>query len=1002
MMGMGEQSTRGRGRMHMLAGFLGSVGAICGSCTVADTLPVSPGALAPEVFTVQSTDGCTRFALRVDDGIARVEELTNTTGCSSDGLQLLADSQPIFDAGTGVLRVPVRLRNNGSSSIVAPVRVRFVADSAQFVNAQGQVIAGTPNIVAINYDSAHANGRNGIWRFDTLLAPSGQPQVLPANATTARKWLEFSGTSWSQRIRIKLPMGAKLQTHVVPAVPPDTVPAGLYSPVNIVDDSLFTGGPILKDVLTVVFIPAALQQGRQALIDSIGGVVIGGGRTSSTTGYYYIRIVPPPTLTQLHAFVARLRASPIVDEAAVVLAVDVPSDYLLPLDGAGWTSWQLNPSYSGSGNREALGRLRAPLAWGCSIGDAAAAVAVVDTDLRSSQDLAFNSSLSSGVGSVNTSIEHGTRVASILAARGNNGAGMVGVMWKSDLRGYERSSNGSLGLIPLAQSLERAIRDGARVVNLSSSFAQAWTSIPSSGRVTWHGGSRLDSSYVRAIDSVYQGVMRRVVAAGYDPVLAFPAGNFTSIPAQDAYWSGNGTLKSLYPGNVLVVGSGSLTASTLANSSGRGARVTIAALGESVYSATQSAPEGSPASGTSFAAPQVAGISGLLLGFNPQLTATEIVQLIEQGAVLAGRTSSGIPLANAYESLKLAASRKGAPLCGNRVWSGNGYLIAERSQNGATFTDDTLAAVGTNAHTWVNVFHGGRRIQNYRTVTPGWREFLWTAPGTWTPQNATTSTDTIQGGTFTSSYAWDHDEKRQFYVTGAGTPSAPQFALVRADQGSAPVTVATVPGFRVGIDSSTAGACYAFSSSMSCVATYYPIVSSRVITTIAPEGDRGFVAIQRLVTSAQAGAPGACRASSVNPAFCAPYTTTTDLVGSTSVYEVDLQSGATSQRWSTSDQVFLMGVSERNDELVASEGVHRPQFTYSYDSSSGNWQATASGTAAYTCAVTYRSILRPATTGAIRRAISVEPLTGCDAAPGGMGGGTIAPRVAGVPAPRSR
>ncbi|ODT03739.1 MAG: hypothetical protein ABS52_08255 [Gemmatimonadetes bacterium SCN 70-22] len=127
--------------------------------------------------------------------------------------------------------------------------------------------------------------------------------------------------------RITLSTTALSSSDLVQAIPPDSVPVGLYSSVNIVDDTAFTGGPILKDVLTIEFAPAATVAARRALIDSIGGTVIGGDRTSATTGFYYFRIVPRPTLQRLHSIVARLRGSPLVDESGVVPAVDVPGEY---------------------------------------------------------------------------------------------------------------------------------------------------------------------------------------------------------------------------------------------------------------------------------------------------------------------------------------------------------------------------------------------------------------------------------------------------------------------------------------------------------------------------------------------------------------------------------------------------------------------------------------------------------------------------------------------------
>lgn len=170
----------------MLLG-LGVVTALwCVGCQLADGAPTRPLQPPREALVNQQlSDGCTRFALRVVNGVAQVEALYNTNGCQSDQLQLQADSAPTYDAATGTVRVPIVIKNLGTVAVVAPTRLRFNADSSQFLNAQGQVMAGMPNILAVNYDTANANGRSGQWRYDTLLAASGQAQVLPRGDVAA-------------------------------------------------------------------------------------------------------------------------------------------------------------------------------------------------------------------------------------------------------------------------------------------------------------------------------------------------------------------------------------------------------------------------------------------------------------------------------------------------------------------------------------------------------------------------------------------------------------------------------------------------------------------------------------------------------------------------------------------------------------------------------------------------------------------------------------------------
>ncbi|MBK6489533.1 MAG: hypothetical protein IPF98_22355 [Gemmatimonadetes bacterium] len=267
-----------RGRRGMLLGLWGTTALWCLGCQLADGAPTRVLVPPPEpLVNQQLTDGCTRFALKVVNGVAQVEALYNTNGCQTDQLQLLADSAPTFDVAAGTLRVPIVLKNVGSVAVMAPARIRFNADSSQFLNAQGQVMPGTPNILATNYDTASANGRSGQWRYDTLLAPSGQGQVLAPGATSRRRWLEFAGSDWSQIVRIKVPTMAT-QVAAIPSRAGQLVQR--YSARS-------QGSPIVSaaeipgwrsSMLMIRFDPSAnVNELQQVLADSVG-IVVGGRR----------------------------------------------------------------------------------------------------------------------------------------------------------------------------------------------------------------------------------------------------------------------------------------------------------------------------------------------------------------------------------------------------------------------------------------------------------------------------------------------------------------------------------------------------------------------------------------------------------------------------------------------------------------------------------------------------------------------------------------------------
>jgi subtilisin family serine protease len=214
---------------------------------------------------------------------------------------------------------------------------------------------------------------------------------------------------------------------------------------------------------------------------------------------------------------------------------------------------------------------------------------------------------------------------------------MVGVVWQSDLRFYEYGpADSATTVATILGQIRRAVRDGARVVNFSSAISASW------GIRT--PNSRADSQVVQAVRRMTAGMLTRLKTDGYDPVLVVPAGDFFGPIERDAYWAGYAAAKLNHPGNVLVVGSASRLRGALTPTSGRGSLVSVAAVGESVYALDSASVEGRPRSGVSFATPQASGVIGLLIAFDPRLTASELIQLIEEWSRNAWRGGWGHPV----------------------------------------------------------------------------------------------------------------------------------------------------------------------------------------------------------------------------------------------------------------------------------------------------------------------------------------------------------------------
>jgi subtilisin family serine protease len=220
---------------------------------------------------------------------------------------------------------------------------------------------------------------------------------------------------------------------------------------------------------------------------------------------------------------------------------------------------------------------------------------------------------------------HGTHVSGIIAAAGNNAYGVVGVDWNAQIMPLKfLDSNGNGSTDQAVAGIYFAVSHGARVINAS------WGGVDNSPAL-------LDAiSYANSHNVVF------VTAAGNDGT---NNDNFASYPASYRL-----------PNELSVAAVDS--SGNLPSFSNYGAKtVDIAAPGVDILSdapANVSANRLESLSGTSMSTAYVSGVAALLAGYEPGLTAAQIVQRIDATAKpissLAGKTISGGML-DAYGAL---------------------------------------------------------------------------------------------------------------------------------------------------------------------------------------------------------------------------------------------------------------------------------------------------------------------------------------------------------------
>ncbi len=214
-------------------------------------------------------------------------------------------------------------------------------------------------------------------------------------------------------------------------------------------------------------------------------------------------------------------------------------------------------------------------------------------------------------GFVDGGVNHGTHVAGIIAAEGNNGVGVSGVLWDAQIMAVQVLDDEGAGFdSDIAEGIRYAADNGADIINLS---------------LGGYGSTTVLESAVTYANS--KGTL--VVAA---------AGNDGRDIRSDAFFP------ACYA-NVIGVASIGQSGAASSFSNFGSTCVDVSAPGELILS-TFYEDATNPAfveqygleSGTSMATPSVSGVAGLLVSVHPAATRTQLQELV----IAATRTHSGL------------------------------------------------------------------------------------------------------------------------------------------------------------------------------------------------------------------------------------------------------------------------------------------------------------------------------------------------------------------------
>lgn len=292
-----------------------------------------------------------------------------------------------------------------------------------------------------------------------------------------------------------------------------------------------------------------------------------------------------------------------------------------------------DPEYHRQWHHETI---ESPEAWAVTEGGSGIIVAVLDTGLNTGL-AEFEGRVQNGYDFVNKRSfvgddhGHGTSVAGVIAANANNDLLVAGIDWACRVMPVKVLDSNNSGLYSWwADGIYFAVANGARVINLSAGGFSSSTTL---GNAIRH--------------AVSNGVI------------------FISITHND----GTGTIR--FPGRmpeVITVGATERD-DRRASFSNWGPEIDLVAPGRDIYTVSRT---GSLTWwwGTSFAAPQVAGVAALLLGLRPELTQEDVRLLLRAAAedgVGDGQDEPGFDpyygagRLNAADTIALATTRLESP-----------------------------------------------------------------------------------------------------------------------------------------------------------------------------------------------------------------------------------------------------------------------------------------------------------------------------------------------------
>ena len=592
---------------------------------------------------------------------------------------------------------------NGSSKVTS---VSFTAqEDIQDVNFKiSHKLSEYISVEPTNFTNVHAN------KPSTLVLNISIPAETPEGIIHGTLYM------WSIKSGVANPL--EIELHV--ATPnADTIPETIIAPSadRVIQDTE-TKTFYVKDELLIVFNTDIMLDEVKTIVSSIGGVFLGGIQEANA---YKVQIPKIDNRSLLEEITLSLEALPQIiaatpswlDSARITLP-DEGSDP----EWGGTSEWDES---SPSGSNWAYEFIQLPSAWDITTGNSDAKIKIAVFDLNfdvGHEDLIDNRfyfEISEEL-LIPSGKEHGTAVAGIIAAKGNNSKGISGAMWDADLMLYPNiislidivSLKGIILKDPLKvmSQMRDAISRDARIINYSAGINLKSAQEASKRNKVWETIVINDNPNVLFVFAAGQ--------QGVDDSKSSPSSlenthnNVISVTEMS---------KAIIQDGIIAEFSGELAPTANYGD------VTVAAPGSEFITTLPSDGYGNPSyGGTSFAAPLVSGLAGLILSVNKDLTASDVKDIIKCGAESPriGGTDNGnrgwqIPGHNFY-AINAFASLSNDCLSSEEVLFHDDFNDNSIDISNWEYSGNTVSEINGELHVDVDVTDQGGRARTHNIV----------------------------------------------------------------------------------------------------------------------------------------------------------------------------------------------------------------------------------------------------------------------------------------------